>query len=112
MTEKVLKTVCAGVGFVGGAAHVPSFRKVPNSQLYGLLARKGRDSEKFAEKYKAKMAKKDNFDLQIYYSWDDVCNDPEVDAVCVATPTPFHYPMGKQALEAGKHVYLEMPIAP
>ncbi len=112
MTEKVLKTVCAGVGFVGGAAHVPSFRKVPNSQLYGLLARKGRDSEKFALKYKEKMAKKDNFDLKIYNSWDDVCNDPEVDAVCVATPTPFHYPMGKQALEAGKHVYLEMPIAP
>jgi predicted dehydrogenase len=112
MTEKVLKTVCAGVGFVGGAAHVPSFRKVPNSQLYGLLARKGRDSEKFALKFKEKMAKKDKFDLKIYYSWDDVCNDPEVDAVCVATPTPFHYPMGKQALEAGKHAYLEMPIAP
>ncbi|MDF1538925.1 MAG: Gfo/Idh/MocA family oxidoreductase [Candidatus Thorarchaeota archaeon] len=112
MTDKVLKTVCAGVGFVGGAAHVPSFRKVPNSQLYGLLARKGRESEKFALKMKEKINKKESRDLKIYYSWDDVCSDPEVDAVCVATPTPFHYPMGKQALEAGKHVYLEMPIAP
>jgi 1,5-anhydro-D-fructose reductase (1,5-anhydro-D-mannitol-forming) len=112
MTEKVLKTVCAGVGFVGGAAHVPSFRKVPNSQLYGLMARKGRDSEKYALKLKEKMAKKDNFDLKIYYDWSDVCKDPEVDAVCVATPTPFHYPMGKEALEGGKNVYLEMPIAP
>ncbi len=112
MTEKKLNVVCAGVGFVGGAAHVPSFRKVPGSQLYGLLARKGRDSEKYALDFKEKMARKDNFDLNIYYSWDDVCNDPKVDAVCVAVPTPFHYPMGKQALEAGKHVYLEMPIAP
>ena len=65
MTEKVLKTVCAGVGFVGGAAHVPSFRKVPNSQLYGLLARKGRDSEKYALKLKEKLAKKENYDLKI-----------------------------------------------
>ena len=55
MTEKVLKTVCAGVGFVGGAAHVPSFRKVPNSQLYGVLARKGRGSEEYAIKYKEKI---------------------------------------------------------
>ena len=102
MTEKKLNVVCAGVGFVGGAAHVPSFRKVPGSQLYGLLARKGRESEQFALKMKEKMAKKDNFDLNIYYSWDDVCNDPKVDAVCVAVPTPFHYPLGKQALEAGK----------
>ncbi|MFW9847545.1 MAG: Gfo/Idh/MocA family protein [Candidatus Thorarchaeota archaeon] len=112
MADKVLKTVCVGVGFVGGAAHVPSFRKVPNSQLYGLMARKGRDSEKYAMEWQEKVKKKDNMDLKIYYSWDDVCNDPEVDAVCVATPTPFHYSMGKQALEAGKHVYLEMPIAP
>ncbi len=110
MTDK-LKVVCAGVGFVGGAAHVPSFRKVPDSKLYGLLARKGRDSEKYATELKAHLAGKGE-ELKIYYDWNDVCNDPDVDAVCVAVPTPFHYPLGKQALEAGKHVYLEMPIAP
>ncbi len=110
MTDE-LKVVCAGVGFVGGAAHVPSFRKAPGSTLHGLLARKGRESEKYAMDMKEKLAGKGE-DLKIYYSWDDVCNDPEVNAVCVAVPTPFHYSMGKQALEAGKHVYLEMPIAP
>ncbi|MFW9918803.1 MAG: Gfo/Idh/MocA family protein [Candidatus Thorarchaeota archaeon] len=111
MTEE-LKTVCAGVGFVGGAAHVPSFRKVDNSQLWGVLARKGRESEKYALELKEKFDTKYKLPFKIYYDWSDVCKDPDVDAVCVATPTPFHYPMAKEALEHGKNVYLEMPIAP
>ncbi len=106
MADKELKTVCAGLGFVGGQAHVPSFRKVPNSKLLGVIARKGRKSEEIATKLKEK------YGINIYYDWSEVCKDPEVDAVCVATPTPFHYPMAKEALEGGKHVYLEMPIAP
>ncbi len=105
MGEEELKTVCAGLGFVGGQAHVPSFRKAPNSKLLGVIARKGRKSEEFAKKLQEK------YGIKIYYDWSEVCKDPEVDAVCVATPTPFHYPMAKEALEAGKHVYLEMPIA-
>ena len=94
MADKVLNTVCVGVGFVGGAAHVPSFRKVPGSRLYGLMAREGRPSMDYAKKWQKKLKEKDGLDMKIYTSWDDVCNDPDVDAVCVATPTPFHYPMG------------------
>ena len=37
--------------------------------------------------------------------------DPEVDAVIVATPTVTHYELAKAALEAGKHVLVEKPIA-
>ncbi len=106
MTDRLLKTVCAGLGFVGGQAHVPSFRKVSNSRLLGVIARKGRESEKKATKLKEK------YGIRIYYDWSEVCTDPEVNAVCVATPTPYHYSMAKEALEGGKHVYLEMPIAP
>lgn len=38
-------------------------------------------------------------------------HDDTVDAIVVATETPGHYAMAKQALDAGKHVYVEKPLA-
>jgi predicted dehydrogenase len=38
-------------------------------------------------------------------------NDPEVDAVDVCLPTPLHREWSKASLAAGKHVFLEKPIA-
>lgn len=44
--------------------------------------------------------------------WEDIIDNPAVDAVAVsATPETLHFPMTKAALEAGKHVLLEKPIA-
>jgi predicted dehydrogenase len=37
--------------------------------------------------------------------------DAEVEAVVIATPVPTHYALAKQALEAGKHVFVEKPPA-
>jgi predicted dehydrogenase len=39
----------------------------------------------------------------------EVLDDPEVEAVVIATPVPTHYALAKQALEAGKHVFVEKP---
>ena len=41
-----------------------------------------------------------------------VIEDPEVDAVVIATPTHTHYELARMALENGKHVLVEKPIAP
>jgi predicted dehydrogenase len=35
----------------------------------------------------------------------------DVDAVVIATPVPSHYPLAKEALRAGKHVFVEKPPA-
>lgn len=43
--------------------------------------------------------------------FDRLVNDPSIDAVAVATPVRFHYPMAKALLEAGKHVFIEKPMA-
>ena len=41
----------------------------------------------------------------------DALADSEVDAVVIATPVPTHYELAKQALQAGKHVFVEKPPA-
>jgi predicted dehydrogenase len=43
--------------------------------------------------------------------FQDLLNDPEVDAVVIATPVSTHFPIGKAALEHGKHVMIEKPLA-
>lgn len=42
---------------------------------------------------------------------DEVYGDPEVDAVVIVTPAASHYPLAKRALESGKHVFCEKPLA-
>ncbi|MES1248644.1 MAG: Gfo/Idh/MocA family oxidoreductase [Actinomycetota bacterium] len=43
--------------------------------------------------------------------FDDLLADDSLDAVVIATPVPTHYALAKQALEAGKHVFVEKPPA-
>jgi predicted dehydrogenase len=42
---------------------------------------------------------------------DEVLADETVDAIAVATPVSTHFPLAKRALEAGKHVFVEKPLA-
>lgn len=51
-------------------------------------------------------------DNKIYYGFDaykKVCEDPEIDLVLIATPSVFHAPHTKYAVECGKHVFCEKP---
>lgn len=42
---------------------------------------------------------------------DTVLNDPEIDAVIISTPAASHYQLAKRALESGKHIFVEKPLA-
>jgi predicted dehydrogenase len=50
-------------------------------------------------------------DARATTSFDDLLADDDLDAVVIATPVPTHYALAKQALEAGKHVFVEKPPA-
>ncbi len=42
---------------------------------------------------------------------EDIFNDPDIDAVVIATPVSTHYPLGMAALQAGKHLLMSKPLA-
>src|SRR4026209_1356080 len=42
--------------------------------------------------------------------YSELLNDPELDAIVIATPVATHFPIARQALQAGKHVLIEKPL--
>lgn len=50
-------------------------------------------------------------DVNITDDYSSVLKNPEIEAVAVVTPSHTHYKIVKQAIEAGKHVYVEKPIS-
>ena len=49
--------------------------------------------------------------LRTTTNFREVVNDPEIDAVVIATPVSSHYGIAREALDAGKHVFVEKPLA-
>ena len=49
--------------------------------------------------------------LRTTTNFREVVNDPEIDAVAIATPVSSHYGIACEALDAGKHVFVEKPLA-
>ena len=43
--------------------------------------------------------------------WRSATEDPNIDAIVIATPASTHYALAKAALDAGKHVFTEKPLA-
>ncbi len=56
------------------------------------------------------VAKRNHNSIQITSNTDDVFNNPDIDAIVIATPVFTHYKLAKRALEQGKHVLLEKPM--
>ena len=55
---------------------------------------------------------KDTFlNIHITTDYQDILRSPDIDAVCVASPTNTHFRLTKEALEHGKHVLCEKPLA-
>jgi predicted dehydrogenase len=101
MSQKVGVAV-VGVGFVGGQAHVPSFKKIEGSELIALGATTEKRVKPLAEQYGVKY----------YLDYDKLLEDPKIQAVALAVPTPMHFELAMKAIKRGKHVLCEMPLAP
>ena len=50
-------------------------------------------------------------DVRLSRDWDDFIEDPAIEACIVATPAALHFDVARRALEAGKDVFVEKPLA-
>ncbi|MCY2988968.1 MAG: Gfo/Idh/MocA family oxidoreductase [Planctomycetota bacterium] len=91
-----------GLGFVGAGAHLPAFQKMKQANLVAI--------SDVNEKALNKQAKKHGVP-STYTDYRKMLADPNVQAVVIAVPTQHHASIAIAALEAGKHVLCEMPLA-
>ena len=98
---KKLKTLVFGAGFVG-RVHIEAIRRLGNVELCGI----GIGPDDDAKKLGAEL----NVD-RVSADYRELLKDREVDAVHICTPNASHFPIAKAALEAGKHVLCEKPLA-
>jgi predicted dehydrogenase len=50
-------------------------------------------------------------DVTVTTDFDDIVNDSEITAVAIATHVNTHFPLAKKSLAAGKHTFIEKPMA-
>ncbi len=90
-----------GAGMIGDV-HLNDFHQDGRGKVTWLAARTRETLETKLAKHGVKNGTLD---------YHDILNDPAVDAVVIATPPFLHAQMTLEALQAGKHVLLEKPMA-
>lgn len=90
-----------GCGDVAEVKSGPAFQKVENSSLLAVMRRNGAKAKDFAQRHQVPLW---------YDSASKILENDRINAVYIATPPSSHLDYALQALEAGKHVYLEKPM--
>ena len=100
-----MKTIRWGILGCGSVTEVksgPGFQKAEHSDLVAVMRRDGDLARDYAVRHQVP---------KWYHQASDLINDPDVDAIYIATPPAFHHPYTLQAAKAGKPVYVEKPMA-
>ena len=99
-TNRPLGVAIAGLGF-GEAVHLPALRDCPGTEPVALWHPRAERLERACRA--AELGGSTDFSA--------VLADPRVEAVVIATPPAPRFELARQALEAGKHLLLEKPVA-
>jgi predicted dehydrogenase/threonine dehydrogenase-like Zn-dependent dehydrogenase len=96
-----------GIGLLGAGTFarvtlMPAMKAARFDQLVAVASHGGLSAQRMAER--------ENF-TRVLSSIDEMVGDPDVDAVFICTPHDSHSSLAIQALQAGKHVFCEKPLA-
>lgn len=99
---KTLKVGLIGVGDVARAAHMPSYARNPKVEVLAVADPDTLSAQSLVEQYGIPKAVTD---------YQELLADPAIEAVDLCVPHHLHYQITMDALNAGKHVICEKPIA-
>ena len=94
-----------GPGQIAGERLVPALKAVPGATFWSVLGRDASRTGEFAAKHEASAPNAVHTALDVFLS------DPALDAVIIATPDRQHASQAIAAAKAGKHVFVEKPMA-
>ena len=98
-----LNIAVVGMGEFARAMHLPNIKSLPDHlNLHTLVSRKGHNAMNMAEKFGAEKSATD---------YAEVLSDASINCILITTKHHQHAAMALQALEAGKHVLVEKPLA-
>jgi predicted dehydrogenase len=98
---KQWKAAVFGTGFMG-RVHTEAICRLGNVEVAAIASLHENNARRLADQFSVKRVEGD---------YRKVLEDPSIDAVHICTPNAQHYPMALEALEAGKHVVCEKPLA-
>jgi 1,5-anhydro-D-fructose reductase (1,5-anhydro-D-mannitol-forming) len=104
--NEITKNIRWGIIGCGDVTEVKSGPAYQKTESFTIVAVMRRDAEKAADYVKRHGIKK------YYTNADELINDPEVDAVYIATPPDTHKYYGLKVAKAGKTCCIEKPLAP
>jgi predicted dehydrogenase len=115
MSMKTVNVGVAGIGFMG-ATHIKSYLKIPGARLGAIcdavrLPVNGDLSGIAGNIGDGQPLRLDMTQVKAYAKFDDLLADPAIDLVDLCVPTPQHHPLCLAALQSGKHVVCEKPLA-
>lgn len=98
-----IRMAVIGAGSFAKGMHLPNLKSSPDLyHIQAIVSRTGHNAHTTAKMFGANYASTD---------YQEVFDDPEVDAVLIATRHNLHADMARKALESGKHVLVEKPLA-
>jgi len=100
-TVKPIKTAIFGTGFMG-RVHLEAVRRLESVEAVAIAGRNVEAARRLGAGFSIPTITTD---------YREVLRDPAIDAVHICTPNAQHFPMVKDALQAGKHVLCEKPLA-
>jgi predicted dehydrogenase len=101
LTEDILRVGVIGVGWAG-QQHLAAYDVLPGVEIAAIAG--------LEEPVRAELAEQYGVERHVA-RWEDLLEEPRLDAVSVAVPTFLHAPITTAALERGLHVLCEKPIA-
>ena len=102
MSEKIIKWGFIGCGEVTKTKSGPAFQKVEHSEVVAVMSRDGAKAKAYAKERGIK---------RWYDDAQELIDDPEVNAIYIATPPSSHATYAIMSMKAGKPVYIEKPMA-